>query len=82
MQDKLFNEAETDVIVIDPVKEQEITATDKFWFTENGKLKINNQNFLVLLEKMGFRKYSQGKGYLLVQVDNKIFGECSKGTIN
>jgi len=75
-EDKLFNGEETDVIVIYPEEEENVESKITFWFKDKEKIKIENQSFIDLLGKLGFRIYFIGKEYIFVHLKNNIVEEA------
>jgi len=75
--EKFFNEEEAEIIEVYPEEEENQEEGIVFWFKEGNVTKINREQFLVFLERAGFRKLFIGKDYIFIRVENNVVKEVS-----
>ena len=74
--EQIFDPDEAEVITLYPESEENDEGEIVFWFKDGSKLKIDSQNFIAQLGKLGYRKFFLGKEYIFVYVENNVVEEA------
>ena len=74
-KEQIFEPDEAEVITLYPEPDENEESEITFWFKDGSKLKIDSQNFIAQLGKLGYRKYFIAKEYIFVSVQNNIVDE-------
>lgn len=73
--EQIFEPDEAEVITLYPEPDENEESEITFWYKDGSKLKIDSQNFIAQLGKLGYRKYFLGKEYVFVYVEKNIVEE-------